>query len=290
MNLKDIYIKIKEIFFNLSSYFRRVRTLPHSGKYAALSVILIIIFTIITFPYGYLIKKMIYDNEGNGYRSVSIRELDFNITGESYAENFDAILNNGNELYCKSIILNLSLNPYRLFIRKQYMADLQFDGIRFSTGDTDVLMNLNGNIDLIIDASKKIPKQGELKLIIEDAKIRLNEMTIPGPMGPFPLQLDTINIQNGIAEIDIVNSVAKIRNLKLSGTDINCSITGTVELSERMDNSKLNLLINIDPDSSVLDQYKDMITLITKNGPFIISLQGTAGRPDVKIAEGGKTE
>ncbi len=109
-------------------------------------------------------------------------------------------------------------------------------------------------------------------------------------MGPFPLKLETVNIENGIAEIDIVNGVARIRNLKLSGTDLNCSITGTIEMAERSDNSKLDLNINIDPESAALEQYKDMINIMVNNNSLVLAVRGTLGRPDVKIAGTGKSE
>lgn len=267
-----------------------VRSFPHSGKYAALSIVLIIIFTILTFPYDYLIKKKLFDSEGKSFRTISMKSLDFSIISQSTAENIDIVLNNGNELFFKNILINPSVNPYRLFISKRLLADLQFDNFRFTSPDAEIILNLNGNIDITTDQAKKIPVSGEIKLILEECKIRLKEISIPGPMGPFPLKLDTINIQNGIAEIDIVNGVARIRNFKLSGTDLNCSIAGTVEIAERTDNSRVDLNINIDPESAALEQYKDMINIMTNNKSFVLAVRGTIGRPDVKIAGPGKTE
>lgn len=290
MRYSELLNKIKHFFSKSYSYIKIIRSFPHSGKYAALSIILIIIFTIITFPYDYLIKKKLFDNEGKNFRTISMKSLDFSIISQSTAENVEIVLNNGHEIFFKNILINPSVNPYRLFISKRLLADFQFDNFRFTSPDTEIMMNLNGNIDIITDQVKKIPDSGEIKLILEECKIRLKEISIPGPMGPFPLKLETVNIQNGIAEIDIVNSLARIKNFKLSGTDLNCSITGTVEIAQRTDNSKLDLNVNIDPESAALDQYKEMINIMTNNGSLVLSVRGTIGRPEVKIAGTGKTE
>lgn len=290
MNFTEIFNKLKHLFSRGYSYIKIVRALPHSGKYAALSLVLIIIFTFITFPYDFLIKKKLYDSEGKAFRSVSMKEFDFSIIGESSAENVEIVLNSGESLFVKSMLLNPSVNPYRLFVSKRYLADFQFDGFKYSSADTDVMLNLNGNIDLVFDKIKKIPGSGEVKLILEEGKVKLKEISIPGPMGPFPLKLETVNIQNGIAEIDIVNGIARIRNFKLSGTDLNCTITGTMELAENINNSRLDLNINIDPESAALEQYRDMILAMTNNAPLVLSVRGTLGRPEIRIAGTGKTE
>lgn len=290
MRYRELIIKIKLFFLKLFSYIKIVRRLPHSGKYTVLAIILIIIFSVITFPYDYLIKKKLFDYEGKSFRTISLKSLEFSILSESSAENIEIVLNNGHELFFKNILINPSVNPYRLFITKRLLADFQFDNFRFTSPDAEIIMNLNGNIDIIPDQIKKIPGSGEIKLILEECKIRLKEISIPGPMGPFPLKLETVNIENGIAEIDIVNGVARIRNLKLSGTDLNCSITGTIEMAERSDNSKLDLNINIDPESAALEQYKDMINIMVNNNSLVLAVRGTLGRPDVKIAGTGKSE
>lgn len=290
MKPKEILQRIKPLLSTLLSYIRAVRALPHFGKYAALSVILIIFFTILTFPYDYLIKKSLYNNEGKGFRTITMKELDFSIFGQSTAENISIVLNNGNELMLKNVLINPSVNPYRLFVSRRYIADFQFDGFGYSTPDTELMMNLNGNMDIRIDKIKKIPVSGEIKLILEEAKLKLREISIPGPMGPFPLKLESVNIQNGVAEIDINNGVARIKNFRLTGTDLSCSITGTVEIAERSDNSKLELGVNIDPESAALEQYRDLIVAMTSNGPFILSIRGTVGRPEIRIAGAGKTE
>jgi len=290
MKYREFYNKIKYYVSFISSYIKIIRSLPHSGKYAALSILLIIIFTIITFPYDYLIRKKLFDYEGKAFRTISMKSLEFSLLSESSAENVEVVLKNGHELFFKNILLNISLNPYRLFITKRLLADFQFDNFRISSPDAEIMMNLNGNIDIIPDELKKIPGSGEIKLILEECKIRLKEISIPGPMGPFPVKLDTVNIENGVAEIDIVNSTARIRNFKLSGTDINCSITGTIEIAERTDNSKLDLNISIDPESAALEQYKDMINIMANNGTLVLSVRGTMNRPDVKITGAGKSE
>jgi len=290
MRYKELIIKIKQFFLKIFSYIKIVRKLPHSGKYTALAILLIIIFSVITFPYDYLIKKKLFDYEGKSFRTISLKSLEFSILSEASAESVEIVLNNGHELFFKNILINPSVNPYRLLITKRLLADFQFDNFRFTSPDAEIMMNLNGNIDIIPDQIKKIPGSGEIKLILEECKIRLKEISISGPMGPFPLKLETVNIENGIAEIDIINGVARIRNFKLSGTDLNCSITGTIEMAERSDNSKLDLTINIDPESAALEQYKDMINIMANNSSLVLAVRGTMGRPDVKIAGTGKSE
>ncbi len=189
MKYKELLNKIKHVFLNSYSYLKAARALPHSGKYAALSIILIIIFTVITFPYDYLIKKTLYDNEGKSFRTITLKSLDFSVIGESSAENIDIVLNNGHELSFKNILINPSLNPYRLFINKRFLADFQFDNFRITSPDAEVIMNLNGNIDIVPDKTGKIPDSGEIKLILEECKIMLKEIPFRVPWVHFLLNL-----------------------------------------------------------------------------------------------------
>ncbi|HOP62693.1 MAG TPA: AsmA-like C-terminal region-containing protein [Spirochaetota bacterium] len=290
INLKSILNKIKSLFSSGFAYIRMVRALPHSGKYSALAILLIVIFTIMTFPYDYLIRKKLNEIQDRKIKSITLQKLDFNIIGESYAENVEVVLGSGEEISCKNLILNPSVNPYSIFINRRFFSDFQLDNLNFNGKKANVVLNLNGNIDVITDATRNIPLSGEIRLILSDAKIGVSEISVPGPMGPLPLKLDIINIQNGVAEIDIVNGVAKIKNFRLTGTDLNCSITGSLELSENTNNSKLDLNINIDPESAALEPYRDIIIAATDNKPLILTVKGTVGRPDVKLERPGKTE
>ena len=290
MNFNNLINKAKHLFIKTKNLIKTVRDYPHSGKYFALACVLTIFFTAITFPYDYLIKKKLYDSEGKFFRSVSMQRLDFNILGESYIDGLELVLAAGEELSVKNIILNPSINPYRLFISHRILADFQFDAVKYHSGETDIIMNINGNIDVVMDRVKNIPGSGEVKLILGDARLKMKEISIPGPVGPMPLKLDSVNVQNGLAEVDIVNGVARIKNFKLTGTDINCSVTGSIELAEKTSNSKLDLMINIDPESLILEQYRELVSAVTGNGPLVLAVKGTLLRPDIKIAGAEKTE
>jgi len=286
--------QIKALILNLPAklkeFFKILYALPHSGKYFLLSVFLFIFFLIGTFPYDFLIKKKIYGLEGKLFRSIDISGFDFSIFGETYFDNLIIVLNSNNEITCKKSILSVALNPVTLLIKNKLKSDFQFDALKYSSKDLELMSNINGNVDLTLDKQTNIPKDGPIRIILSDTILKLNDLKIPGPMGPLPLKIESINILSGNIDSIITNGTIKINTFKLTGSDISCDITGFLELSNIINNSKIDLTINIDSESAVLDQYKDILTSFIKNNILSLRIKGTIAKPELTLNNTEKNE
>lgn len=282
---------IKSIISDLPSKIKQVTgtiyNLPHSGKYLLLSLVLLILFLIMSFPYDFLIKKKIYGLEGKSFRSIEFSGFDFSIFSETYIDNLIIVLNNSNEITCKNAIVNLTLNPVTLFINNKLKSDFQFDSLKYSGKDFELIFNVNGNMNLTLDKQTSIPKDGPVKIIISDSNIKLNNISIPGPMGPLPLKIESVNIQSGNIDSVITNGILKFNSFKLTGSDISCDITGSIELTN---NSRIDLIVNIDSESAVLDQYKDVLASFIKNNILSLRIKGTLAKPELAINSAEKNE
>lgn len=283
INKEHIKAVIRNLPARIKGFLKIIYDLPHSGKYLALSLFLFFLFLIITFPYDFMIKKKIYSLEGKLFRSVEMNGFDFSIFGETYFDNLTIVLNNSNEITCKNSILNVSLNPVTLLINKKLKSDFQFDSLRYISKDFELMFNVNGNLDIAFDKQNGLPQNGPIKIILSDSVIKLNDLSIPGPMGPLPLKIESINIQSGNIDSMITNGTLKFNTFKLTGSDLSCDVTGFIELSNITNNSKLDLLIDIDSESTVLDQYKDLLTSFIKNNILSLRIKGTLAKPEITI-------
>lgn len=290
IDIELLKAKITDLPAKIRQVLKTIYDLPHSGKYLIASFFLFIFFLIATFPYDFLIKKKIYELEGKSFRSIDISGFDFSIFGETYFDNLIIVLNNGNEVTCKNSILNIALNPVTLLIKNKLKSDFQFDSLRYSTSDFECILNVNGNMDLIIDSQSSLPKDGPVRIIISDSIIKLNDISIPSAMGPLNLKMDSISIQSGNIDSVISNKTLKFNTFKLSGNDISCDITGFIELSDLTANSKLDLTVSIDSESAVLDQYKDILASYIKNSILSLRIRGTLAKPELMLIGAGKNE
>jgi len=287
INKEQIIAAIKNFPGRIKQYAGIIYDLPHSGKYIILSVVLMFLFLVVTFPYDYLIKKKIFALEGKTFRSIEMAGFDFSIFSETYIDNLIIVLNNNNEITCKNAIINLTLNPVTLFINNKLKSDFQFDSLKYTGKDIEFLFNLNGNMDLAIDKQSGIPKDGSIKIIISDSIIKPGEISIPARMGPLPLKIESINIQSGNIDSIMTNGTIKFNTFKLTGSDLTCDISGQIEITG---NSRLDLVVNIDSESAVLDQYNDLLAPVIKNNILSLRIKGTLSKPEVTLNNMEKDE
>jgi hypothetical protein len=284
---EHIIAAIKNLPGRIKHFVRVIYDLPHSGKYIILSVVFLLLFLVVTFPYDFLIKKKIYALEGKSFRSIEMSGFDFSIFSETYIDNLTIVLNNNNEVSCKNAIINLTLNPVTLFMDNKLKSDFQFDSLKYTGKDAEFLFNLNGNMDLTLDKQSGIPKDGPVKIIISDSIIKIGEISIPAGMGPLPLKIESINIQSGNIDSIMTNGTIKFNTFKLTGSDLTCDISGQIEITG---NSRLDLVVNIDSESAVLNQYNDLLAPVIKNNILSLRIKGTISKPEVTLSNMEKDE
>ena len=272
---KKIWLGIKNIY-----------ELPHSGKYLLLSMFLLILFLLLTFPYDLLILKKINELERKDFKSIDLPVFKFSIIGNTEIENPTIILNNGDEITLEKATI-ATPNPISFLLSKKIKSNFLVNFLKYTWKDSELITTFGGNTELFLDKQTYALTNGSLQTESIDIKIRPVNISIPTNFGPVLLKRDsiTINIKEGI-NCKITNGVLKFDKIESSG-DITAEISGTINLT----NKKLDLTIYIDTDVKELEPYKDLLySKYIKNNRIGIKIGGGADKPEPTLIEKGKDE
>lgn len=284
MKFNGLPVKIKYFFSNVLKTLRGIFSLPHAGKYFILSIILTIIFIIITFPLDKIISKQLHQYEGKGLRTISVQDIKFSIFGESGVGRTFIVLNNNDEVHLQNGVIALNRNPYRLLYKKNILSDFELNGLKYSSARFKSNINLNGNADVILNPASHLPLSGIIKILVSSGAVNFNELTFQGPLGPMTLKVDTINIGAINCHLEFINDSINIQRFDLTGDDLSGSVTGNIRIAPFFPSSTINLTININPDSAALNNYRDMVLPLVRNDSVTLFLRGTLGKPDVRLS------
>ncbi len=291
MEISDIKNRLTGFIKYASGKFRETLALPYAKTYILASIILTLLFIILLFPYGILLRNQFQKLDKKYVSSIYVGNIDVSLIDVTFIESIHTVLKNRDELEMENITLNPSINPYTLFVKNNIKTDLEISRLNYKTTKADINLKVNGNIDLVMDSEYSMINEGSIKLIMQNALLKIPEIKIPSPMGEFPLELPEIKITSVNFESMIQNRALKIEKLVISGTDLRGSISGSLKLANIFSNSTLDLIITIDPDSKVLASYREMLTgFLDKKGKLTIPLKGTIAHPraDMKRTEGEK--
>ncbi len=292
MEIADIKNRLSGFIKNAAGKFKETLTLPYAKTYILASILLTLLFIILFFPYGILLRNQFQKLDKKYVSSIYVGSIDVSLIDVTYIESVHTVLKNRDELSMENITLNPSINPYTLFIKNNIKTDLEISRFNYKTTKADVNLKVNGNINFIMDPDYSMINEGSIKLIMQNTILKIPEVKIPSPMGEFPLELPDIKIASINFESMIQNRTLKIEKLVVSGTDLRGKISGSVKLANIISNSTLDLIITIDPDSKILASYKEMLTgFLDKKGKLSIPLKGTIAHPraDMKRSGGDKT-
>jgi hypothetical protein len=280
MNLKKFIAVIKKIF----SKSRGITKLPYFKRYLALALALTLVFTIFTFPYEMIIINQLKKIEGKNFRSISVKQMDVNLIGESYVENLAVTLMNGDSVSIDSLTADIS---FISLIRKRFVGNIMASAAAYSSKQIKVECAANLNIDLKLDESGTIPSDGKIKAIINNARLTTGEELLAGFPLPEQIRISSINV-----DLDIVNRALSVKDFTVSGKDIRGKISGSAALEPILGNSKLNLKISVEPESEVLSEFQGLLKqFIDDSGKISMLLSGTAARPRTSLGKsGGKKE
>lgn len=292
MEISDIKSRITEFFKIAMGKFKETLALPYAKTYILLSILTTALITVIIFPYDMLLRNQLQNLDNKYVNSIYIGNIEASLIDVIFIESVRAILKSRDELTMGNITLNPSINPYTLFYKKNIKTDLQVSKLNYKTPKADVTLKINGNIDVVMDSNYSMIQEGSIKLIIQNALLKIPEIKIPSPIGEFPLALPDIKISSINFESLIINREMKINKLNVSGQDLRGSVSGSIKMANIFSNSSLNLKIIIEPDSNALGEYKEMLTgFLDKNGKLSIPLTGTLAHPraDMKKTPKDKT-
>lgn len=283
INFKDLPGIIKTSLIDGLAFLKVINKIPGSKRYFAASVLLIIVFVFITFPYEELIKKNLHEGAGKGYSSARIAGLDVGVIGSTEVGSLELYFPDYTELSIEKADLGLSVNPYRLFVSRRIKTDLDIHRIKYSGKENNFQGKLTGDIDITMGSKANVPENGSVLLNITQGILQVGIINIPTSMGNIPLKTDTINIKLLNFDADITNRVLKIKKFTIDSEELRCSFTGSMTIEPFMKNSKFEMKMILNPDSKVLDQHRDIINALSKGEPIVINIGGTAGRPEFKL-------
>jgi len=243
----------------------------------------------VTFPYDVLIREQLNKLEGKVVRSIMVGSINTSLFDVTTFDNFSCTLKDGSDINLKSVIADISLNPYTLLVNREFKGDFEINNAKYSSEKVNLGCSINGNIDIELDEKSGYPSNGYLKIMIQNIILRMDDASLPANMGGFPLP-QNIKISSINIDAKIKNRTIDINRLLVSGSDLRGRITGSIILSSIFSNSKLNLKISIDPDSDVLKEFKPLLSQFTDaKGKISFPVKGTFSRPRAEMKGIGRS-
>jgi hypothetical protein len=286
MQFQDFPVKIKKYTSLLYQGLKNIVKIPHFWKYFIIAVFSTLLFVIITFPYDIIIMKKLHNYEGKAFRTISVKDIEFSLFKDIVINDAYIVLNNGDEIEFKNSAISLNKNPWKLLYKKNIVTDFQVRGLKYLSPKFDSTINLNGNADFFINNSGPLPVVGNLKLLISSGIVRLNEITFQGPLGPMSLKIGTIQLSAVNCDFEFISGSININRFELTGDDLSGTVTGNIKPGSFLPASSVNLTINLNPDSGILSEYRDMILPMVKNDTLTLYISGTLGKPDIRLSPG----
>ncbi|MCU0821964.1 MAG: type II secretion system protein GspN [Spirochaetes bacterium] len=279
MELKISKDSIKKILNDVIVFIKDVRTLPNFWMYITLSVVLSILFFIATFPYEMLLRNKLNDIGGNFGRSFSVGTIDFNLIGASTINNLSLSLDNGSEFDFENISLNAGI--FSALFGKTIEGSLEIPNFKYNKDKASLNAILNAEFKLDFNSYSEFPSGGFITLKLQNAQ--LNGMTIKDFNIP-PIRFTLVD-----ADIKIIKRSLSIKNLQLSGPDLNGSIKGDLTFAKVASGSRMNLSLEIDSKSALLENYKILLgDSMSGDNKLIINLRGTISNPQINFSQGSQ--
>lgn len=259
MNIKTINIKIiKEDIINFfkgfKTFIKETFNLPKAKLYIILAIFLVLVFLVLTFPYAVLIRNYLQNLEKQFGTNITVGSMHIGIIGDSYIDDMVVFLKDGTELDLKDITLDLSLNPITVFARETVKGNFDIKNIKYVKQDTSFSGLIICDLLLKRNSKKGIISEGFINLKIQNVNVQgltIQDFNIP------PVQITAITL-----DTKINNNEMKIERGIFSGSDLRGNITGKINLSKSLMASRLDLKIEIDKNSKLLVNYKEILGML----------------------------
>ena len=265
---------LRELKHNIKDIFK----LPYAIHYIIFSVILTILFVIATFPYEVFIRKQIEQIEKQATRSLFVADIDYNIFTTSSFKNISAILKDGSSVNIKSLLFDMSYNPYTLFIKRNINGKLIFEDFEFKNTGVSIISRGRILFDILKAKDNDVPEKGILSLSLRDTDIK--GIMIKGFEIP-PVTLKQVKYESEF----ISKNTLKIKYIIFTGPDLKGNANGVIVLGNSIRNSNIDLTINIDSQSNLLNQYRVLLGDMIKPGQNQLSftINGPLVNPRIDI-------
>ncbi len=281
MDIAQIKTAITAFFRRAIRMARSLASLPYFKTYLALSLVLTALFIVLTFPYGELITSRLKKMEGNAFTSIDIGYLDVGLIGDTTAEGISLVPPWGSELSIQSLVLDGNINPYSLLVSKDYHGSVRLKNLSYTSERIAFDSNINCNYELKFKPEGSSIESGNIKTFFENTTLKLNDVEIPSAEG-MKISLPLMRFSSIVLNSSLKNDTLNIQQMKMSGPDLKCSLSGTVTFAKMMANSRLNLSLTIDDDSPAIEKYKDLLGSFTNaDGDIVLNFTGSISRPGI---------
>ncbi len=259
ISITDIKQSISTFSRELKHNIKDIFKLPYAIHYIVFSVFLTILFIIATFPYEVFIRKQIEQVEKQVTRSLFVDDINFNLLSTSSVKNISAILKDGSSLIIESLLFDMYYNPYTIFIKRNINGKLQFKKFEFKNSDISIISRGRFLFDVIRAKVSDVPEKGILSLSLRDTDIK--GIMIKGFEIP-PVSLKQIKYESEF----ISKNTLKIKYIIFTGPDLKGNASGVIVFGNTIRNSNIDLTINIDSQSNLLNQYRVLLGDMVKPG------------------------
>ena len=280
MELKLSKESLKKILNDFIVFFKEAGSLPNFWLYIILSIVLFIIFFITTFPYDVLLRNKLNETGGNFGKSFYVGNIDFNMIGSTTINNLTLALDNGSEFDFENIDMDIGL--LSALFSKTIKGSLEIPDLKYNKDKTSLNAILNSDFKLEFNSYSEFPSNGFILLKLQN--VQLKGMTIKDFNIP-PIRFTMVD-----ADIKIIKKSLSIKSMKLSGPDLNGNIKGDITFAKVASGSRINLNLEIDSNSALLENYKILLgDSINSENKLIINLRGTISNPQINFSQGGSS-
>ncbi len=277
MNISILKPIVIDFLKKVKHAFSEGLRLPYARLYLALSLALTIVFLVLTFPYEVIIRNQLQKLESVIRGSIYVGEMDFSLIGDSYIDNLQISTANNVDFNMKNVSLNISVNPYTTLLNKTLKGSILIKNFNYSSGNISISSLLNSQFELKMDQETSMPSNGFFNIDLKDISakgINIKGFDIP------PVKFTSIK-----GNTVITNRQVMINNLSFTGNDLRGLIKGSIQLEKFFNSSRLNLRIEIDTASKILQDYKMLLSNLIDPGSerLVINITGTLYSPNVNL-------
>ncbi len=282
MEFRQIRERVFAAFKAAGRFAREALALPYAKLYIAAALLLTVLFTVLGFPFDVFIRNELQKMEQRGLRSVVVGEINFNIIGDSYIDSL--ILGTGaeSEISMKDVRFNIALNPLTTLVNKTLKGEINVQDFGYADDSSSFSCLLNSEFRLAADPSSGVPRDGFLNVDIQN--VSLKGISIKGFAIPA-VRFTSVSMQS-----ELHNGEIRINKFEGAGPDLRGTVRGSITLAPYIRNSTLNLVIDIDTESKLVQDYRILLGGLAKNddGRLRLTITGTLQSPSVALPGGEK--
>lgn len=272
MDINSIKNRLRDFIKHLFPKVKDALKLPYARLYIALSIVLTLLFIILTFPYDLIIKNQLQRYESSIGRSLYIGETHFGLIRDIEIDNIVLVFFNGGELNLRDVTVDVSF--LSMFFSNNIKGELNVNNLKYESPPLSIENNLKSNFQVKWSTETGMPSDGFLDLTLQNVSVKgvqIKNFDIP------PVRFTAIK-----ADAKVVRNQLLIKEITFSGTDLRGNIRGTITMEKYFRNSRIDLRVEIDSTSKLLENYKILLGNVPADSDKKVkmTMTGTIANPD----------